>query len=164
MGRRKITEIRDDIARAFDEAPRDEETGEILIDKDWLDSLYLEEDEKYEGAALLYKECIAMRDACKKEAETMLKRSKGYERDAEGLLNYMTYNWKGKMLETPKVVISFRNSKRLIVDDEKSIPKEWVKTDVVTKIDKAGMKDAIVKGGASIPGVHVEEYQNIQVR
>lgn len=163
MAKRKLIEIRDDIREVFENAPRDED-GEILFDKEWYDALKLEEEEKIEGAALRRKECIYLRDACKAEAKTLLDRAKSYDRDAEGLGEFLRYATNGERFETAKVLISYKPSKRLIVDDEMSIPKEWISEEVKTKIDKQGMKDAILKEGAEIPGVHVEEFLNMNVK
>ncbi len=161
--KRRLVDIREDIREVFENAPRDEE-GEIIFDKDWYDALKFEEQDKIEGAALRYKECCYLRDACKEEAKKLKDRADAYDRDANGYAEFLEYAVDGQEFETPKVLIKHRPSKRLIVDEEASIPEKWIIEKTTTRFDIAGMKDAILKEGAEIPGVHVEDCSNMIVR
>ena len=77
-------------------------------------------------------------------------------------------------LTTPFGKVSTRKSSKLVVDDEETL-KEWIKANdvpalkVKEEIDKATMKKLFAKGfdaftGEIIPGMHIEENENIAIK
>lgn len=62
-----------------------------------------------------------------------------------------------------KASISFRTSTRTVVDDLEAVPEEFKKCKVEYVADATKIKDAI-KSGQEIPGVHLEERKNIQIK
>lgn len=159
---RALYEIDDEIRAIWDNAEVDED-GEIHADFEALEALNIEREAKVEGVAMLRKETEAMRDAVKEEIKRLKERVEGFDKELESLDGYLRFATGEESFETAKAKISFRRSTRLIVDDEGSIPKKWWKKKTTETIDKAGMKDAILKEGKSIKGVHVEEYKNMKV-
>lgn len=68
-----------------------------------------------------------------------------------------------RKVETESHVISLRKSEGVVITDKDSIPDAWMKTEIVSKPDKAGMKKAL-KVGQEIPGVTLEQRQNVQIK
>ena len=65
-------------------------------------------------------------------------------------------------VETPRFAIGFRKSSAVVIDDESKIPEEYIK--VTT--ERMPMKKelcAALKGG-DIPGCHLEERRNLQIK
>ena len=59
--------------------------------------------------------------------------------------------------------ISFRASEQTIIDDEDLIPDDFKKIKQVVSVDKTKVKNGI-KLGMEIPGAHVEQKLNIQIK
>lgn len=77
-------------------------------------------------------------------------------------------------LSTPYGKVSTRKSSKLIVDNE-DVLKDWIKANdvpalkVKEEIDKAAMKKLFAKGydaftGEVVPGVHIEETENMTIK
>ena len=66
-------------------------------------------------------------------------------------------------LETPKVVVSFRKSKAIQIDDEAAVPAAFKSEVVSVKIDKTLIKQAI-QLGQEVPGAALVENRNLQIR
>lgn len=59
--------------------------------------------------------------------------------------------------------ISFRASEQTVIDDESEIPDEYITTKITTAPDKTKIKNAI-KSGLTVPGAHIENKRNIQIK
>jgi len=59
--------------------------------------------------------------------------------------------------------ISFRKSESASIDDEKLIPKDYIKTKTTESVDKTAIKKAI-KAGEEVPGASITVKQNIQIK
>ena len=59
--------------------------------------------------------------------------------------------------------ISFRKSEQVAIDNEADLPEEYKREIVTIKPDKTAIKSAI-KAGKGIPGAHIEECINIQIK
>lgn len=69
-----------------------------------------------------------------------------------------------KSIKCPLFDISIKNSiPKLIKDDEMSIPSEYIKTETITKIDDAKLKNDI-KNGLVVAGAHLEETQALTIK
>jgi hypothetical protein len=68
-----------------------------------------------------------------------------------------------KKFETPRVVLSFRTSKAVVVTDETKLDKKYMKAKVVVTVDKTAIKDALDKGEV-VEGAAIEEKQNLQIK
>lgn len=66
----------------------------------------------------------------------------------------------GRPLRGANVTLTTRRSDALIVDDPAAVPAEWKRSTVVVDVPKEPLKKAL-KGGASIPGAHIEERLNL---
>ncbi len=139
----------------------DEETGEI-IDTVKLDQLQMAFDEKVEGIALYIKNLAAEAVAIKAEKDKLGERQRVCENKAAFLKNYLQSNLCGEKFKTARVLISYRKSESVVVDDLSKVDKSYLKY-AEPVADKAAIKKAI-KAGAVIDGVHLQQNQNIQIR
>lgn len=141
----------------------DEETGEILFDSDNLDDLEMAYAEKLESCGLYVKNLQAEVDGIKAEEHRLAERRRIKERKAERLKEYMLNSMEltntGK-LDTSKVAISTRKSQKVIIDDERAIPLQFLKT--VQSVNRAEVKKALKSG--EVPGAHIEDSLNLQIK
>lgn len=140
----------------------DEETGEILNAEE-LDRLEMARDQKLENIGLLIKNIEAEAAAVKAEKDNMAERQKSLEGRAGNLRKYAAYALKGEKFSTAKVAFSYRKSEVVDIAPGATVPAEYVKTEVVTKPDKVGLKKAL-KDGAEYEGITLVTKQNLQIK
>lgn len=140
----------------------DEETGEI-INLDELDALQLARDEKIENIALWIKDLTAEAAMIKQEAQNLTKRQKTAEKKAESLKHYLTENLAGEKFKSPRVAISYRKSKSVLIKEPGSIPDEYVVTSVEQKANKVLIRKAL-EAGEAVRGCELVETQNLQIK
>lgn len=141
----------------------DEETGEIVFDSENLEQLEEEYADKLEGCGLYCKNLSAEIDALREEERSLAARRKSKEGKLERLKEYMLRSMEAtdtERLETSKVLISTRKSQRVIVDDERKIPLQFLK--VTQTVNKADLKKALKSG--DIEGAHIEESVSLQLK
>lgn len=141
----------------------DEETGEVLFDSENLEELELAFNDKLEGCGLYIKNQLAEIEAMKKEETKLADRRRIKENKVRRLKRYMLEGMERtgtSKLDTPKIYISTRKSKQVIIDDQSKLPSEYLK--VKETVDKAALKKALASG--DIAGAHLEENINLQLR
>lgn len=139
----------------------DSETGEI-IDPEKLNELQIAKDEKIESLGLWYKDLLAEVKALKEEKEVFAEREKRAKNKAESIKNYLDYVLNGEGFKTPKCLISFRKSKKTVVDDLSLISAKYL-TFSEPKANLTEIKKAI-ESGEKVSGAHIEESNNIQIK
>ena len=99
------------------------------------------------------------------EIKRLQERKKSLQRNDDRLANRILFGlnavYDGK-LKTPLFTFSRRMSERLIIDDEKDVPKDFLKTKI--EVDKAGLKKHIKETGEIFNGIHLEETESLIVR
>ncbi|WP_304960271.1 siphovirus Gp157 family protein [Thomasclavelia cocleata] len=147
----------------------DEETGEIT-DIARFQELQLAENDKLEAIAVVLKNNDVDVDALKEEAKNLLDRAKVIENKNTNtkafLAKYMLEHGI-KKIETPKCVLSFIKSSKVVIDDEESFIKKFKGTELIKEkttvsIDKIATKN-FLKDNMSLYA-HIEENQNLQVK
>lgn len=98
----------------------DPETGEIN-NLDELMGLQMERDQKIENIACLVKNLKADVKAMKEEAQTLTDRRRVVENKVARLEAVLDEALDGQKFQTPRCVVSFRNSKAVEVDDEDAL-------------------------------------------
>lgn len=145
----------------------DEETGEILFEDSDIDCLLLSRDEKIENTGCYIKNLLSDIDQLKAEEKALKERRQTKEKKVERLKEYLSKSmlmFGDKKFETPRVVLSFRKSKQVEIDEGAKIPEEYLMVKVETNPNKTKLKDAILKQGAEIAGVRVVEKENLQLK
>lgn len=122
--------------------------------------------EKLEATALYVKELKAMAESIKVEMVALKERADAKLKRAESLSKYMASVMQSHEMsefESSKVRLSFRKSDAVIIDNEFMIPKNYMKETTTIAPDKVALKKSL-KFGEMIPGVHLEERENLQIK
>ena len=155
---RALYEIDNDILSCVNE-----ETGEI--DEERLSGLEQERERKVEGVALWVREIESDMTAYKVEEERFKAKRKQAKKLRESLKQWLVLATNGEKFHSAKVDVSFRSSKQLNIEDETHIPIDYYKTDIKKTVNKAQLKDDILKGIIKAPeGVEIVERLNTQVK
>lgn len=143
------------------------ETG--LIDEqtylDTLDSLDGEFAEKGLNIAKLIKTWEAERDAVKAVATARTDAAKAITNRIDRLKAYLVREMERTGL-TPKdaeMALSLRPSGVVVIDDENTLPVDYMTVTTSRSPDKNLIKQAI-KDGHVVPGAHIETRQNLQIK
>ena len=156
-------EIEAAIAAMFEEV--DEETGEVKPGTvELLEQLNIERDEKIETLGIYIKNLTAEAAAIKAEEKTLNERRVKKENKIARLKNYLTEQLGGEKWDrSAKVSIAFRTSNPVEIDDITKIPDvfKFEKTEIVP--DKKKIAKSF-KDGIKVPGAHIEEKKNIQIK
>ena len=96
----------------------DEETGEILFDPEKLEELQMERDQKVENLGLFIKNASSDVKALRDEEKALADRRKVLEKRVERAKEYLEFVLKGEKFQTTRVVISYRTSTRVDVDEK----------------------------------------------
>jgi hypothetical protein len=141
------------------------EDGEISTETlDAIMNLTLTESEKIEGIVSYIKDLQSDAKAIKKEEETLKSRRQIKENKAiflsEYVKNYLI-NTKRDRFETPKCLLSFRESESVKILDENLIPKKYLFAEY--KISVADIRVAL-KNGKKVKGAILQENKNLQIK
>ena len=142
----------------------DSETGEI-IDEKRLDALQMTREKKIENILLWIKNLKSEAGAIREEEKKLADRRQSDEKKAESLTQYVQNVLNGEKFKTSRVVVSYRKSEAVIVDDLQLMQEtcdEYLKYKD-PEPDKAKIKAAL-KDGITVPGCHLEERQNITIK
>lgn len=140
----------------------DFETGEIL-DSEKLNALQVERSVKIENIVLWIKNLEYEASAIKDEESVLKQRRINKENLAERLKDYVGQLLDGMKFETPKCSVSFRRSKQVNIIDEDLIPTEYINIEIVKKIDKKAIGNAL-KAKKLINGAELKDNLNIQIK
>lgn len=147
----------------------DAETGEV-IDIDRLAELSMARDQKLEGVALWIKNLDSEAKAILEEEKILAERRRVKEAKAERLKDFLASQLDGQTMETSKVRLSWRASKKAVVDDQDmllaSIERMGLDSCITYQAPKVNLTEVgkLLKGGEEIPGVHMEERNNLQIK
>lgn len=146
----------------------DVETGEVL-DVERLNELQIERDEKIEKVALWYKNLLSDAEQYKAEKEVFEEREKKAKKKAEGLKQWLEYALSGSAFSTSKVLIGFRKSEAVEVDEQAFIAfaNSNNRDDLLTYKELTPNKTAIkraIKDGQHIGGCTLIEKNNINIK
>lgn len=143
----------------------DEETGEIL-NAELMDALEMERDQKIDNICSYIKDLQAEAAAIKEEKLQLARRQARAEKQADGLKRYLAMCMAGEKWKNARHTIGWRKSVQLIVDNVQAIM-ESGRDDLLVYADptvnKTAAKEALAAGEA-VPGVHLEEVNNIQIK
>lgn len=161
----KLYEINEELRSIMEDIVVDEETGEIIgeIDYEKIKALQLEREEKLENMALYVKELRSEVDALKSEVKKLNERTRVKENKIKSLSNYLDFILKGmktNRFETSRVLISYRKSEAVLVDESK-LPKKYMKVELSP--DKIEIKK-LLKSGMIVKGAQLVEKQNLQIK
>lgn len=143
----------------------DPETGEVSEDfNSMFDMLDMARGEKIENIALWIKDLKAEAEAIRVEAKKLTDRARVTENKAERLKNYLDYNLHGDKFSTPKVAVSFRNTRSVDVEPDAwmHLPDKYLRRED-PKPDKRAIGEAL-KAGEKVPGCRFVEDRTIIIK
>ena len=144
----------------------EENNGEIPESlSDSLEAICDTLEEKAVNCALLVKNCLGEAEAIKCEEKRLAARRKIAENTAERVKTYLSaYLPAGTKINEARVVIGWRKSEAVKINDGIAVPREYCRIIPETvEPDKIALKSAL-KSGVEIAGVSIEEKQNIQIK
>ena len=138
----------------------DPETGEIA-DFEAFEKLNLDLDTKIKNIALWIVNLRSDAEQLEEQEKKFRERKTSAKNKAESLKNLLDGFLSGEKRSYPEVVISYRKSEQVAVDDDAKLDDRFLR--IKTEIDKTALKDAL-KHGESIEGARLEEQYSDQVR
>lgn len=144
----------------------DEETGEVLFEPADIEQLDMELDRKLEGIGCWLKNLRASAKSMRDEEAALKKRREAVERRAESVERYVKgfiMDRCGGRFEGAKCAMGIRRSRSVAIDNERIIPREYMRTKTTEEPIKAKIMTAI-KAGRDVPGAHIEEGVRLQLK
>lgn len=148
----------------------DPETGEILTEEETneqLEALSMEFDKKMEYLCKLAINESAEAEMLKKHKLDIEKRQKAAENKVKRLKSYIKNALQNNKFKSADglVSVSYRTTKdKVMIDDLASIPDTFFKIQYTeSNLSKTVIKEAI-KGGADVPGVHLEDSVSVIIK
>ena len=138
----------------------DPETGEVS-DYEEFEALEIERTAKLEAVALAYKNYTAEAEALATQERIFSERKKRAVAKADYYRMLLDRATNGEKFKTDLVEVSYRKSTEVVVDNLLDIPFNYTMADI--KPNKVAIKEAISKGG-TVPGAHLAEKMNIQIK
>ena len=161
----KLYEIPEEYRKVLEGVQVDEETGEIL-GTDALVEFAGDLNETIKNTGLYLFEL----DSEAQQIDAQIKRLKalkdGMKRRADTLKNLMLYAMTScglKKVSDPLVTVYLRKSTATIVDEMDILPKDLIRVKVETSPDLIAIGKKL-KAGEVVPGAHLEERQNVNIK
>ena len=147
------------------ENTEDENLKELI--KNSMEQLALETNEKIENIIKYIKNLESEAEALEKESKRLNDRKVRTLKKVENLKNYLkdfTNTLDSKKYHTGIFNISIRkNAAAVVVENEFLIPSEYVKTEIIRKVDKIALKERL-KAGEVIEGVKLQQSESIIIK
>lgn len=148
-------------------ASADEETGEVDIS---LVNALAERQEAWEDKAVAVA-CVYRsldEDAARvgREIERLTAMKKRLERERDRVKEGLSAAFTALGVEKVKGMyadISFRASEQTIIDNADAVPEEYMTVNTTYTPNKTAIREAI-KAGKEVPGAHLEQKKNIQIK
>lgn len=162
---RKIAEL---LENGYNEECIDAETGEFIEGKveELLSQYECDRSVKIENIALYIKNLNAEAEAIKLEEKKLADRRKAKENKVARLEEYLTSSLISNnetTFESSRCSLSFRKSVKVIIEDEKNLPVDYIKQKIEYTADKTKIKKDL-QSGKEIIGAFLEEKQNLQIK
>ena len=161
----KLYEINNMLEEAINEINNIAEDNEGDVPESWsslLDEIQMERDKKLLDVARYLKSLDAKAAAIKAEEKALNERRKSLESASNRMKSYIEQNiTKGEKIEDANTSLSWRKSKRVIVDNEDEISEKYCI--VERKIQLTPIKKDI-EAGNEVSGAHIEENLNLQIK
>ena len=163
----KLYEIENEYLTQVDSIIIDEDTGEITENLNWDESLSHTFRDKCVAVAAYFKNIEAEAEAIRKAEGEMLKRRRSLEKRERSLREYLLVNMKRcgfDKVHSPHFDISIeKNPPHVEVMNDQDIPPEFKTVEIVTKIDKIAIRNAI-KEGREVPGARMVQDEKLKVK
>ncbi len=139
----------------------DEETGEI-VDEELLRQLEMEKDTKIENIGLWIKNLDSDADKIAKEIGKLYARQRACQNNSNRLKQYLQGFLAGEKFKSPSLVISYRKSTSVVIEDIGQIPEEYLRYKEPEPKKQEIQK--LLKAGKKVPGCSLLEKQNMLIK
>ena len=144
-----------------------EETGELMIDTAALEALQMERDQKVENLACAVKNMTAEAKAIRDEEKALAERRMVLENKAARAQDYLSFCLNGEKFKSPRVVVSYRTSSKVEIDEGFLIWAMRRHKDLLRyrdpEPDKAIIKD-MLKNGQKVKFCRLEESTSMVIK
>lgn len=148
-------------------ATADEETGEADLSLVTALAERQEEwDKKAVAVACVFRALSEDSDRIGREIERLTAIKKRLDRERERVKEGLDAACRALGVESVKGMyanISYRASEQTVIDDELSLPEEYLTVKTTYTPNKTAIREAI-KAGKEVPGAHIERKKNIQIK
>lgn len=148
-------------------ATADEETGEADLSLVTALAQRQEEwDKKAVSVACVFRALGEDSDRIGREIERLTAIKKRLDRERERVKEGLDAACRALGVESVKGMyanISYRASEQTVIDDELSLPEEYLTVKKTYTPNKTAIREAI-KAGKEVPGAHIERKKNIQIK
>lgn len=161
----KLYEIPEEYRKVLEGVQVDEETGEIL-GTDALVEFAGDLNETIKNTGLYLFELDSEAQQIDAQIKRLKARKDGMKRRAETLKNLMLDAMTSsglKKVSDPLVTVYLRKSTATIVDEMDILPKDLIRVKVETSPDLIAIGKKL-KAGEVVPGAHLEERQNVNIK
>lgn len=161
----KLYEIPEEYRKVIEGVQVDEDTGEIL-GTDALVEFAGDLNETIKNTGLYLFELDSEAQQIDAQIKRLKARKDGMKRRADTLKNLMLDAMTSsglKKVSDPLVTVYLRKSTATIVDNMELIPKDLLRVKVETSPDLVAISKTI-KSGIEVPGAHLEERQNVNIK
>ena len=161
----KLYEIPEEYRKVLEGVQVDEETGEIL-GTDALVEFAGDLNETIKNTGLYLFELDSEAQQIDAQIKRLKARKDGMKRRADTLKNLMLDAMTSsglKKVSDPLVTVYLRKSTATIVDDMDILPKDLIRVKVETSPDLIAIGKKL-KAGEVVPGAHLEERQNVNIK
>jgi hypothetical protein len=157
----KLYEIEQQISELLNNAKVNEETGEVVIDFEKLQSLTMAKEEKIENVIKYYLDLTGDIDKFASEIKSLTAKKKTLTNKQDSIKRWLDSLHRGTKAEYGTHSISYRKSKKVVGEDIEVLPDECIKVEktvVATEVKK------LLEAGVEIEGWQIVENQNIQIK
>lgn len=161
----KLYEIPEEYRKVLEGVQVDEETGEIL-GTDALVEFAGDLNETIKNTGLYLFELDSEAQQIDAQIKRLKARKDGMKRRADTLKNLMLDAMTStglKKVSDPLVTVYLRKSTATIVDEMDILPKDLLRVKVETSPDLVAISKTI-KSGIEVPGAHLEERQDVNIK
>lgn len=143
-----------------------DQTDDLETIKDTLDSIEEAFDAKVESIVKLIRSKTAESEVVKQEADRLTKRYQKLNKDVEWLTNYVKAEMervnKEKIKSSYFNITLYDSNPSVHVLDETIVPKQYIITETVSRIDKRTLCE-LLKSGKQIPGVELIRKKALRI-
>lgn len=153
-----------EIIEAYQEVDAMAEDNEALTE--YLASIQDQMDNKINATVRLIKNRELSSAVLEYEIKRLKDLKKGNDKAVENIKGFISRAMLDhgiEKIETDICKLSFRKSKAVVIEEIENIPKNFLNETVTVTPDKMAIKEAI-ESGEVVPGAHVEENMNLQIK
>lgn len=162
----KLYEIAQEYQSVF-EALTESGQFDLAIIEDTLSPITKSFEDKAKNVVAYINNLNSSIESLKEHEKNIISRRKSYENEVEKYRNYIKINMmkcKMKSLKCPLFDITIKNTTpSLVIEDELSLPTEYIKTRTIIEVDKARLKSDL-NDGLILTGAYIVQNNSLTIK